>query len=120
MAERLEAREAQARQLGAVGLPRRRKRGEIAVAEGEHHEFRGRLLVINGWGRLIERCRAGDKQVHVLSSRDDLADGGRVEALLTDHDERAAALLARQPSPVEMMLQAPADALHDKAHRLAL
>ncbi len=48
--------------------------------------------------------------------RDSLA----VEAPLADHHEAAGASLARPPWPVELMLDALADALDDQPHRLAL
>lgn len=97
---------------------RRRERREIAVGEREEDDIRGRVIEINGLGRVIQRSLLGPQEMHE-STRKRGGNGGLVHAFFANYDEAAATTFAGCPGPVELMAEARADALHQQSHGLA-
>ncbi len=69
---------------------------------------------------VVETMKIAREEMHGASRlRQQGDDGVAVQTLFADDDETARARLAGLPDAIEMMLDAPADALHEKAHGLS-
>ena len=122
MAQPLEAGEPQRRQRLRVRLPGGGERREVAVGEGQHDDLGRRLAEIDGDVGLLQGRKLGRQDVHAILARTRSArlDGlpCRSPSRRSPPGGRGAASPAAQ-RPVELVLDARADALHQQAHRLA-
>ena len=66
MAQIAQVGQADAGQVRAIGFPRGRKRGEIAIGERQYDNVARRLSEIDGLDNLIEGRGAGGEQMHRL------------------------------------------------------